>query len=191
MARLGPGEVSAGRKHVPFAASAPRTVWPSQGEGSGTVRRRAIGKWDRISGCILFFIGVVTAWSAVRDLSLGSFQRPGPGFLPFGLACLLSLLSLILVVRSRKGTGRVTAFWPERTWVRPALGSLGLFAYAFLMAVLGFVPTTFLFLVGWTRVMERLPWRTVLGVAACVTGGLYLVFVWFLGVPVPAGFWGR
>jgi hypothetical protein len=44
-------------------------------------------------------------------------------------------------------------------------------------------------MIGWTRFMERLSWQKVLFVSAGVTAGLYLVFVWFLGVPVPVGFW--
>ena len=148
-------------------------------------------RWNKIAGCILFCLGVSTAWSAATTLSMGSFQHPGPGFLPFGLACILGLLSLILVLQTRNGTGPTSAFWPERTWVRPSLGSLALFAYALFVSMLGFLPTTFLFIVGWTRFMERLSWQTVLLVAAGVTAGLYLVFVWFLGVPVPVGFWKR
>jgi len=122
---------------------------------------------------------------------MGSFQHPGAGFLPFGLACILSLLSLILVFKTPRGTSQATAFWPERTWVRPSLGSLALFAYALFLSTLGFLPTTFLFLLGWMIGMERLSWQKVLLVAAGVTAGLYLVFVWFLGVPVPVGFWKR
>jgi hypothetical protein len=99
---------------------------------------------------------------------------------------------MIMVLRIRKETGgQAAAFWPERTWVRPLLGSLSLFAYAFFIGMLGFLPTTFLFLVGWMRGMERLSWRTVLFVSTGVTAGLYLVFVWFLGVPVPVEFWRR
>jgi len=150
-----------------------------------------MAKWDRIAGCILFCIGAVTAWSAVTNLSMGSFRHPGSGFLPFGLACILSLLSLTLIFGARKATERPSSFWPERTWVRPLKGSLCLFAYAFFLGVLGFIPTTLLFLIGWTRFIEKLPWWKVIFVTVGVTLGLYLVFVWFLGVPVPVGFWRR
>jgi hypothetical protein len=148
-------------------------------------------KWNRITGCILFCIGAVTAWSAATTLSMGSLRHPGSGFLPFGLACILSLLSLPLVFRTGKGAGPAAAFWPERTWLRPLQGSLALFAYAFFLSILGFVPTTLLFLVGWMRYMEGLPWWKVIWVAVGVTAALYLLFVWFLGVPIPGGFWRR
>jgi drug/metabolite transporter (DMT)-like permease len=148
-----------------------------------------MAKWNKIAGCALFCIGAATAWSAATTLSMGSFRHPGAGFLPFGLACILSLLSLPLVFGAEKETGRAAAFWPERAWVRPLQGSLALFAYAFVLGLLGFVLTTFLFMIGWTRFMERLSWQKVLFVSAGVTAGLYLVFVWFLGVPVPVGFW--
>lgn len=150
-----------------------------------------MGKWNKIAGCILFCIGAVTAWSAATNLSMGSFRHPGSGFLPFGLACILSLLSLALIFGARKTTERVSTFWPERTWVRPLKGSLALFAYAFFLGVIGFIPTTLLFIIGWTRFIEKLPWLKVIFVTGGVTIGLYLVFVWFLGVPIPVGFWKR
>jgi putative tricarboxylic transport membrane protein len=160
-------------------------------EGDGARISRTMQKWNKIAGGILFCVGAVTAWSAATTLSMGSLRHPGPGFLPFGLAVILSLLSLCLVFGTEKGKGPAPAFWPQRTWIRPVQGSLALFAYAFFLSILGFVPTTFLFLVGWTRFMEKLSWLKVLWVAAGVTAALYLVFVWFLGVPVPVGFGKR
>lgn len=148
-------------------------------------------RWNNIAAGVLFCLGAVTAWSSATTLSMGSFRHPGSGFLPFALACILSLLSLALFFSKGKTTSQAAAFWPERAWMRPLLGSLALFAYALFLSILGFLPTTILFMVGWTRVIERLPWHKVLLVATGVTTGLYLVFIWFLGVPIPLGFWQR
>jgi putative tricarboxylic transport membrane protein len=149
---------------------------------------QAIEKWDRVTGYILFIIGAVTAWSAVH-LSMGKFKHPGPGFLPFGLALALVALSGALIVRQwGKGAGPAP-FWPDRTWLRPLLGTVAFGLYAFLLGKLGFVPTTFIFLLLWMGVIERMRWVPILILAVSVTAVLYGIFGYFLEVPLPAGFW--
>jgi len=147
---------------------------------------RPIEKWDRITGYILLIIGVVTAWSSTQ-LAMGSFKRPGPGFLPFGLACILIVLAVALIAsRWKKGSGRIP-FWPERTWLRPLLGSLAFALYALLIGLIGFLLTTFVFMILWMWVIEGISWRQIATVSTGVTLVLYLIFSYFLEVPLPGG----
>jgi putative tricarboxylic transport membrane protein len=119
---------------------------------------------------------------------MGKFRHPGPGFLPFGLAILLSILSLSLILRrSGKGSGR-DAFWPERTWVRPLMGVIVFVVYSFLLGKLGFLPTTFLFLLLWMGAIEHIGWRTLLILSTAVTAAVYAIFGYLLEVPLPMGF---
>lgn len=146
-----------------------------------------IEKWDRITGAILFLIGVLTAWGSVQ-LKMGSFRHPGSGFLPFGLSILLIVLSSILsLTRLGKG-GASKPFWPERAWLRPLLGALILFLYASGMGPLGFPLTTLLFLLVWMKVIEGLSWLKVISISMGVTIALYLIFGMLLEVPLPMGF---
>jgi len=147
---------------------------------------RPIEKWDRITGYILLIIGVVTAWSSTQ-LAMGSFKRPGPGFLPFGLACILIVLAVALIAsRWKKNSGRIP-FWPERTWLRPLLGSLAFALYALLIGLIGFLLTTFVFMILWMWVIEGISWRQIATVSTGVTLVLYLIFSYFLEVPLPGG----
>jgi putative tricarboxylic transport membrane protein len=150
-------------------------------------RREAIEKWDRISGYILLAIGVITAWSST-SLSMGKFRHPGPGFLPFGLALVLVILSLALILRSRTKGGTSKPFWAERTWLRPLLGVIIFILYAFFLGYIGFILTTFLFLIIWMWVIERIRWVTILSISVGVTAVLYFIFEYFLEVPLPTGF---
>ena len=150
-------------------------------------RREAIEKWDRISGYILLAIGVITAWSST-SLSMGKFRHPGPGFLPFGLALVLVILSLALILRSRTKGGSSKPFWAERTWLRPLLGVIIFILYAFFLGYIGFILTTFLFLIFWMWVIERIRWVTILSISVGVTTVLYFIFEYFLEVPLPTGF---
>jgi len=118
---------------------------------------------------------------------MGRVKHPGPGFLPFGLALCLIILSFALIFKSREGN--VSApFWPQRTWLRPLLGVAILIFFAFVVEWVGFLITTFIFLMIWMGVIERVRWRTIIGVSIGTTAALYLIFALFLDVPLPMGF---
>jgi putative tricarboxylic transport membrane protein len=120
---------------------------------------------------------------------MGKLRHPGPGFLPFGLAVILMALALALILKSRTGEKSPVPFWPRRTWVRPLLGTIIFLLYAFVLGYLGFIPTTFLFLIVWMWVIERIRWVTLLTISVGVTAVLYFIFQYFLEVPLPAAFW--
>jgi len=148
---------------------------------------KKIEKWDRLTGYILLVIGLVGAWSAVH-LKMGSFKHPGVGFLPFGLCLILIILSLFLIISRWKKESRPTPFWQHRAWLRPFLGVIILGLYALVIEKLGFPLTTFIFLIVWMGVIERIHWWKIISVSIGVTLGLYLIFGYFLEVPIPMGF---
>jgi putative tricarboxylic transport membrane protein len=146
-----------------------------------------ISKWDRITGYIFLIIGVVGAWSSTY-LSMGKFRHPGPGFLPFGLSIALALLSLVLIFGNWKKNEAPVPFWPRRTWLRPLLGVAILILYALVVNLLGFLITTFIFLIIWMWLIEHLRWRIIISISIGTTAALYLIFSLFLEVPLPQGF---
>ncbi len=119
---------------------------------------------------------------------MGRAKHPGPGFLPFGLALCLIILSLALIFKSWKGDISSIPFWPRRTWLRPLLGVSIFILYALVIERLGFLLSTFPFLIIWMRLIERVRWRTLIGISIGTTAGLYFIFVFFLEVPLPTGF---
>lgn len=80
------------------------------------------------------------------------------------------------------------SFWPDRTWLRPLLGVVAFGLYAFLIAYAGFILTTFIFIILWMWIIESIPWRQIVLVSIAVTLVLYLIFGYFLEVPLPSGF---
>ena len=132
-------------------------------------------------------IGVVGALSSAQ-LKMGSFKHPGVGFLPFGLCIVLILFSLALIISRWQKGGPSTPFWSPRTWLRPLLAVVILGLYALVIETLGFPLITFIFLLIWMGVIERVHWLKMMFISIGVTVGLYLIFGFFLEVPVPMGF---
>jgi putative tricarboxylic transport membrane protein len=130
---------------------------------------------------------MMTAWGST-SLSMGKFKHPGPGFLPFGLGVCLIILSLILIFHNWRSKTSALPFWPQQTWLRPLLGIVILGFYAFVIDRLGFILTTFIFLLIWMGLIERLKWKTILSISVGTTIVLYLLFAFFLEVPLPKGF---
>jgi putative tricarboxylic transport membrane protein len=119
---------------------------------------------------------------------MGRVKHPGPGFLPFGLAIILIILSLFLIFSKwKKGTAS-TPFWPHSIWLRPLLGVAILIFFALVVEWVGFLLTTFIFLMIWMGVIERVRWRTIISVSIGTTAALYLIFALLLDVPLPMGF---
>ena len=119
---------------------------------------------------------------------MGTFRHPGVGFLPFALSIILIALSLALIISRWKKETPSTPFWSRRSWLRPLLGVVILGLYALVIEKLGFPLTTLIFLLVWMGVIERIHWLKMVSISIGVTLVLYLIFGFFLEVPVPMGF---
>jgi putative tricarboxylic transport membrane protein len=113
---------------------------------------------------------------------------PGPAFLPRWIAGAGVLLSVILLVQAWRADGAARPEWPERFGaIRVLLTTGGLILCVPLAPTLGFVATTIVFMVA---MMVGILRRRLLPslITAVGTGGLiYVVFVWWLKVALPAG----
>jgi putative tricarboxylic transport membrane protein len=144
---------------------------------------------QRILGFIWLFLGLVICFMS-NNLNLGNASSPGSGFFPFLTGCLLILLSLIYLVKSfffpeiRKEGEK---FWDRIKWNKQVLVIASLIAYVLLLQVLGYLVTTFLFIVFLIRLIEPLRWRTTLIVAAATVVMTYLIFDYWLMCQFPKG----
>jgi putative tricarboxylic transport membrane protein len=123
-----------------------------------------------------------------RELPYWADFTPGPAFLPRWIAGAGVLLSVILLVQAWRAGGAARPEWPERAGaIRVLLTTGGLILCVPLAPYLGFVATTVVFMVGMMMGILR---RRLLPslITAVGTGGLiYVVFVWWLKVALPAG----
>ena len=138
----------------------------------------------------LFWVGLsVFVMIFSYRMGLGGFHNPGPGLMPFLLGVFLLPISLYLLIRSafRNGEGieAPNEEGGQTNYKQIGLILISLFVYAFLLERLGFLITTFIFLVLLFRSVGN-RWRTVLAASVLTVLTAYFVFTFF-GVRFPEG----
>ena len=126
-------------------------------------------------------------------IGVGSLRRPGPGLLAFGAGCGIGLLALAVFIRAFLSKPAADAAQDEKSVrkVKFFLICTSLFVYAAVISWLGFVVSTFLFVLFLLRTVQTEKWWRSLLKALLITAGNYLVFVVWLGIRLPGGFWAR
>lgn len=123
---------------------------------------------------------------------LGSMFRPGPGFVPLAIGCLIVLLGIVImfevwtgVRRADEGPPDEGAPLPEHFGWRAVLSvSIGMLAFAFLVDRAGYVVASItLVLISSLGEIHRNWWAIgFVAVFMAVFGSV--VFIWGLGLPV-------
>lgn len=141
----------------------------------------------------LGFIAVL--WEA-SSFQYGTEFAPGPGFAPMwlaGLGLAMSVLIGVLAMRSRpvgkpEDEAKAGASGLDRRGLMRVGATLaGLVVMLPIVPHLGLILTVLLFLLYLTLAVQRLPVLVALGASTGTMLFIYLVFVRFLGVPMPSG----
>jgi hypothetical protein len=144
-----------------------------------------------ISGLFWLAVSIFVAVTAM-GLGLGTFSKPGSGFIFFWSSVGLGTLSVILILKNifRKGeAGSLRDIWKNVKWGNVVLAIVVLFLYAFILMKLGFALSTFVLMIVLFGI-GRSSYRVVI-VSALVTTILSLViFRYFLEVHLPKGIIG-
>jgi putative tricarboxylic transport membrane protein len=147
------------------------------------------GPWRRVGAPTeflagLFFMAVATLglW-LLRDVRLGTAMRMGPGFLPTSVCYGLLLFGLIMAGRSLVTAGPPLARWHLRP-LGVVLGSLLVFAVG--IQRLGLFVTTLLVVAVAALATPESRWREVVVIALALAAFSTTLFVWALGLPIPA-----
>ena len=112
--------------------------------------RTTMKNLDLISGIILLVAGVAVFMQSL-SYPIGTFRTPGPGLFPLIASILLIALSATLTVQAvlpKKGAAIAPApFFPEKGAPRRILlGLAGMIGYRYLLPVIGFGPSTGIFI---------------------------------------------
>ena len=146
----------------------------------------------------LFWMGVGILFSAgALKYRLIKSGIPGAGFFPFLAGIIMVILSMMVLGSALKKKGEdqeaqaKERFFPQRNSLKKiGLALIGLFGYWLLLEFLGFLITTFLFLIFLLKFIEPQRWTTALTTAILATGLSYLLFNLWLKVQMPIGVLG-
>ncbi|MCU0581289.1 MAG: tripartite tricarboxylate transporter TctB family protein [Syntrophales bacterium] len=144
-----------------------------------------------ISGGFWLCAAIAVLFASLR-LGFGPYDNPGPGFLSFGAAFLLAGLSGALLwsgLRSKGKTARLIDLWQDRKGSIPLAAASALVLYGLVLPKLGYLAATFglmvvLFSVGKIKLPLAVPGALL---ASLLT---FVLFDWFLKMPLPRGIFG-
>ena len=143
---------------------------------------------DRFAGAGLLALGVAFAAGALKQYDYWGPNGPGPAFLPFWLGLAMAVLATALLIGAIRAAGAGDAWLPRGEGLRRLLLVLGsTTALVLLLDVLGMVVATLLFLLVLFRGIDRQPWTLSVAVAVAIAGLNFLVFTYWLRVPMPVG----
>jgi putative tricarboxylic transport membrane protein len=152
-------------------------------------------KRDRVPALFFLVFSLFVCQQSV-GMDLGTFRQPGPGFLSFSAGAVIGILAFWFLIQSTISKGSRGKAGPSEdregtlAKTRPLLICLALFGYVIVFNWLGFVLSTFLFVLCVFPVAEPQRWWRVVMKATLITIGNYVVFVVWLGVDLPKGVLG-
>jgi putative tricarboxylic transport membrane protein len=130
----------------------------------------------------------VTVFAGTNELPYWTDFTPGPAFVPRWVAGAGLLLSVILLVQAWRAGGSAKPEWPDKAGAtRVLLTAVGLILCLAFAPYLGLIATAFLFMVGMMVGILRRKIVPSLFTAAFTASLIYIVFVWWLKVALPAG----
>ncbi|MCW4150347.1 tripartite tricarboxylate transporter TctB family protein [Vreelandella janggokensis] len=138
---------------------------------------------DRVLGIALIGLAAFIAVQAVQLEIPFSYEPVGPKAFPLGLSILLTLLSLVMILRPGDNGS-----WPHKTLaLRLLLVLVLLLVYAVLFRQLGFIVSSMLVVTALARLFDA-TWGKALitGIIMSIVG--YFLFTAALGISLPSGY---
>lgn len=160
--------------------------------GTGRQVRRLVSI-ETVTAAALLLVGLGYALAALR-VGVGSMSDTGPGFFPLLVSLVLICAAAVVLLQELRGTAVEgpadeddEEFHGEVHWSR----IVGVLASAALIPaigdVIGMVTTLGVALVAIAKIMGLPGWRGPVLLGATFAAATWLVFVYWLYVPLPAG----
>jgi putative tricarboxylic transport membrane protein len=144
---------------------------------------------DRISGLILLTVGAAIFLKSL-SYPFGTFRTPGPGLFPLIASIILLGLSAILTLHAflskKDKEDAPIPFFPEKgAPQRILLAVAGMVGYRYLLPVIGFGPSTGIFMLFLIRFLGGYGWKISLFYSAIAAVAFYYLFQVWLKIPMP------
>lgn len=137
----------------------------------------------------MVILSVLVTREAYR-LGLGTLNSPGPGFMIFGAASLLGLLSIHTSIRALLSWHKAEEeVWKGKQWGRTVALFVALLFYIMFLKPLGYLLATFFILLALFRTPRegKAKWLVIVGGAAFTSFITYLIFDRVFALPFPKG----
>lgn len=144
-----------------------------------------------MSGLFWLAIGLIGMYGSVT-LGIGTANEPGSGFLSLFSSIFISVMALTIFIQSFLVKGRRTlcSHWHGTLWTRPVAIFVILAIYIFVFTRVGFLLSSFLFMLTILKYVEELSWGRASLISALSSGLSYSLFKLALKVELPAGLLG-
>jgi hypothetical protein len=149
---------------------------------------------EKITGIFLLGLGLGIFLKSLT-YPLGTLRRPGGGLFPLIASVLMMGLSALLTFQAFRGKefdkSSPSAFFPEKEAPRRViLGFAGLIGYRYLLPVIGFAPSTGVFIFFLSRYLGKYSWAISLFFAVLTAVAGYYLFQGWLKIPMPRPYFG-
>lgn len=130
---------------------------------------------------VIAIISIVFMYLGIMEYGFwDSVRGPLSGFFPTLVATLLLLMSLLVLFQDLKSE---PVDLPVKNWLVP----LAVVAILLSTYFIGLIVSCIVYLIVWTRFIEKYSWKTTIKTTLVVGGIIIGVFVLWLGVPFPRG----
>jgi putative tricarboxylic transport membrane protein len=149
-----------------------------------------MAKKDLFSSLFFILLSIYVCWESVH-LRIGTFSKPGPGFIPLLSGLVLGFLGMIVFLRALIAKPlRGTISKETSPWTYLVFTFCSMIGFVLFMDDLGFNLTTFLFVGILLKVVEKKSWIIAIVSAIGVALGAYIVFDLLLKSQLPRGPFG-
>jgi|SRR6267154_2939546 hypothetical protein len=140
---------------------------------------------DFWSGVLFVTVGFLCAGSTLLLYKLGSAADPGPGYFPFGLGLLLTLLGSVVLLRSLRHPRVDTEVVGSVAWRPLIVISSAVLMFGLLLPRLGLSTALPVLVILSSLATEEFHWKEVLLNAVALTALCFGIFIWGLNLTLP------
>jgi putative tricarboxylic transport membrane protein len=142
---------------------------------------------NHAGGLFFLFVGICFFSLAIK-LPIGKFTQPGPAIFPLVLSLLLSIMGLLILLSSK---GKEKIEWAKDlvNLAKPLAIILLTLAFIIFMGRLGYLITSFLYLLSLLSLVSRFKLFLSAGLSGILAAGSWYFFGKILGIHLPLGLW--
>jgi hypothetical protein len=148
-------------------------------------------KLDRIAGIFLLLVGLAVFLKCLT-YPIGSFRSPGGGLFPLLASIVLIILAGIITVKAflsknLEETAPAPFISGKMAFLRVLAGLISLLGFIYLLPIIGFGPSTFVFILFLSRFLGKYSYKMSLFFSLASAISAYYLFQVWLKIPMPVG----